>query len=319
MEYKDRRPVLILTGFGLLLIGTIAAFLGPIEMYSFYLFSEGGRFHYEGFGFGSFMFGNIALQIMGYYVIAILFIPLGYGHVTMRRWARPLALALLKFWLVVGLPLIVVFFLVLVTAKELSLPAVLFAVVVLILSYFALPGLLIRFYQGRNVRQTFESRDPNAHWIEAFPLPILVLCFMYALYAILLHVPIFFNGLFPFFGIFFLGQEGILLLAFSIAALVCLAWGTFTRRYWAWWGSLIYFGLMALTTILTFVRSSYVDILSAIRFPPAEMEILGGVPLQGYHLAAFFGVPLLTTFIAVLRARRHFRTQKPVPSPEHRL
>ena len=39
-------------------------------MYCFYLFSEGGRFHYEGFGFGSFMFGNIASQIVGYYLIA---------------------------------------------------------------------------------------------------------------------------------------------------------------------------------------------------------------------------------------------------------
>jgi hypothetical protein len=315
MDYKDRRPVLILIGCGLLVVGTVAAFLGPIEMYSFYLFSTGGRFHYEGFGFGSFMFGNIALQIMGYYVIAALFIPLGYGHVRMRRWARPLALSLLKFWLVVGLPLIVVFFLVLVTAKELSLPAVLFAVVVLALSYFAVPGLLIRFYQGRSVRRTFESRDSNPHWIEAFPQPILVLCFLYALYALLLHVPIFFNGLFPFFGTFFVGLEGILLLTFSIAALVGLIWGTFTRRFWAWLGALSYFGLMALTTITTFLGSAYPDVLSRMLFPPAEMEALAGIPLQGFHLALFFGIPLLATLVVILLSRRHFGTEGPVLSP----
>ena len=45
MEHKDR--ALILGGIGvlLLLIGIPVALLGPIEMYCFYLFSEGGRFH----------------------------------------------------------------------------------------------------------------------------------------------------------------------------------------------------------------------------------------------------------------------------------
>jgi len=108
--YKDRSLVLALIGGFLLLVGLVAAFFGPIEMYCFYLFSEGGRFHYEGFGFGSFMFGNIACQIIGYYFIAALCIPLGYGHLKARRWARTLSLTLLECWLVVGAPLTVVFF-----------------------------------------------------------------------------------------------------------------------------------------------------------------------------------------------------------------
>jgi hypothetical protein len=42
------------------------------------LFSEGGSFSYEGFGFGSFMFGNIASQVIGYYLIAAVLIVVGY-------------------------------------------------------------------------------------------------------------------------------------------------------------------------------------------------------------------------------------------------
>ena len=53
-------------GIVFLLIGVASALLGPLELYSFYLFSEGGRFYYEGFGFGSFLFGFIAMQIVGY-------------------------------------------------------------------------------------------------------------------------------------------------------------------------------------------------------------------------------------------------------------
>ena len=70
LSFRDRRLILGAIGALLLVVGAIAAFYGPIEMYCFYMFSEGGRFHYQGFGFGSFMFGNIATQIIGYYLIA---------------------------------------------------------------------------------------------------------------------------------------------------------------------------------------------------------------------------------------------------------
>ena len=217
--YRDRSPILAAIGVLLLLVGTVAAFLGPLEMYCFYLFSEGGRFHYEGFGFGSFMFGNIACQIIGYYVIAILFIPLGYGHLKTRRWARTVSLTLLWFWLVVGIPLIVVFFFMLVTAKELSLAGVLIVAILLGLSYLLIPGLLIRFYRSRNVRLTFETKDPKSYWTEKLPLPVLVLCSLFLFYAIALHIPIFFNGIFPLFGVLLFDIQGILLIDILVVPL----------------------------------------------------------------------------------------------------
>jgi hypothetical protein len=306
MDYRDRRLILTIIGIFLLLVGVAAALLGPAEMYCFYLFSEGGRFHYEGFGFGSFMFGNIACQIIGYYVIAAVLIPLGYGHLRGRGWARTLSLALLWSWLVVGLPLTIVFFLILVASKELSLTAVIIAVVVCGLSYFVAPGLLIRFYRSRNVRLTFEARDPRSYGIERLPIPILVLCALYLLYAVVLHIPIFFNGIFPFFGTFMVETQGILVLDALIALLLCLTWGTLESRLWAWWGSLISFSLMTLSTILTFLQSSYLEILEIADFPPTEMAFLDGVPLQGYHLAVFFGVPLLATLGIIIASRQHF-------------
>ena len=110
MEYRDRRLVLVGLGLLLLAAGLGCAFLGPVEVYVFYLFSEGGRFAYEGFRFGSFMFGNIALQVVGYYLAAAVLVPMGYGHLRLRRWARPLAEALLWTWTVLGVPLLLVLF-----------------------------------------------------------------------------------------------------------------------------------------------------------------------------------------------------------------
>jgi len=307
MNYQDRTTrILVVIGLLLLLVGIVAAFFGPIEIYCFYLFSEGGRFHYEGFGFGSFMFGNIACQIIGYYVIAIVALPLGYGHLKVRRWARPLAVTLLWSWLVVGVPLTIIGLLILVTAKDLSLTAVLIAIILLALAYFAIPGLLIRFYQSRNVRATFEAQDPTLHWLETRHIPILVLCTLYVFYIVVLHIPIFFNGAFPLFGVFFFDLPGMFLLDVSILCLVPLAWGTLRSRRWAWWGALGYFLLMTLSSMMTLFKSSYSDILAGMNFPPREMEFLGGLPIQGSHFALLIGIPLLATLGVIIWSRRYF-------------
>jgi hypothetical protein len=305
-EHRDQTLILAAIGVLLLLLGITAAFLGPLEMYCFYLFSEGGRFHYEGFGFGSFMFGNISGQIVGYYLIAILAIPLGYGHLKMRRWARILSVTLLWCWLVIGVPLTIVGFFMLVTAKDLSLTSVLVVIILLGLSYFVIPGLLIWFYQSQNVRVTFETKDSTPYWIEKFPISILVLCTLYIFYIIVLHVPIFFNGIVPLFGVFLSDLQGIFVLDILIMCLVCLTWGTLRLQPWAWWGALVYFGLMTCSSILTFARTSYLDILSKMRFPPIEMAALQGVPLQGFHFAILVGIPLLLTFGVIILSKQYY-------------
>jgi hypothetical protein len=43
-DFVDRSRLLIIIGVFLLVGGVAVGLLGPVEMYSFYLFSEGGRF-----------------------------------------------------------------------------------------------------------------------------------------------------------------------------------------------------------------------------------------------------------------------------------
>jgi len=113
--------LLTLFGVVLLIIGIPAAFFAPVEIYCYYLFSEGGWFHYEGFGFGSFMFGNITMQIWAYYIIALICIPLGYGHLKKQGWVQKISLTYLWCWLIVGIPLLPMLLFILVTSKEPSL------------------------------------------------------------------------------------------------------------------------------------------------------------------------------------------------------
>jgi MFS family permease len=304
--YKDRTQWFKIGGILLLLSGIAVGFLAPLEMYCFYLFSEGGRFHYTGFRFGSFMFGNIAAQIAGYYLIAALLIPLGYGHLKLRRWVGPLTQALLWAWLVVGAPLSVLAAFILFASKDLSLPATLMMLVFLGVSYLVAPGLLIRFYRGQNARQTLAAQDTRSYWIEGLPTPILVLSALYAFYIIMLHILILFNGMYPVFGVLRYGLQGIVLLDLTIACLAFITWGTLQQRPWAWWGSVILLGLFTCSTVLTFCRSSYPVLLAGLAFPPRELEILGGVPAQGYHFALLVGIPLVITWAVTLLSRRHF-------------
>lgn len=307
LEHKDRSLLLKIIGIILLVSGCAIALLGPLEMYCFSLFSEGGRFHYDGFGFGSFMFANIAGQIIGYYLIALLFIPLGYGHLKMKRWVTPLSLTLLWSWLVVGAPLILVVFFILAGSKDLSLPVALMVLFFLGLSYFVLPWLLIRFYKGKNVRRTLESKDARHYGIQDLPIPILVLSSIYLFYILLLHILILFNGMFPLLGVFYYGIQGIVLLDLSIACLACITWGTLRRRAWAWWGAVIWLGLFMFSTILTFSRTSYPVILAGLKFPPREMEFLVGIPAKGYYFSILVGIPLFITWMIAILSKRHFK------------
>ena len=306
VTYKDRS--FLLKGFGLLLllVGFTAAVFGPLEMYAFYLFSEGGRFYYLGFGFGSFMFGLIAVQIMGYYVIALICIPLGYGHWTLRRWVQRVSLTLLWSWLILGIPLLIAFLVMLIASKD-SAGVLDYLLVPLIpTAYLVVTGLLIWFYRSESVRMTLAARDPDQHWIDQQPLPILILCFLYSIYFLVLHGLSFFNGIFPFFHVFFVGLAGFGLIIVSVIWVAILIWGTIKRKLWAWWGALFYFGLLTISSILALARYSWADLLSLMKFTDTELKAFGGMPFHGIHLIPVFGIPLLLTLAVIIYSKKHF-------------
>jgi hypothetical protein len=61
-----------------------------------------------------------------------------------------------------------------------------------------------------------------------------------------------------------------------------------------------------LSSVVTLLRSSFADILSLMRLPPTELEILQGVPLQGAHLVPFAGIPLGITLGVIILSKQHF-------------
>ena len=174
------------------------------------------------------------------------------------------------------------------------------------IAYLVVPGLLIWFYRSESVCMTLEARDPNQYWLNQQPIPILVLYFLYFVYFLALHGLTFFNGIFPFFHVFLTDLAGFGLITVSVIWLAILIWGTIRRKLWAWWGALVFFGLLTISSILALFRYSWADLLSLMKFADTEMKALGGMPFHGIHLIPVFGIPLLLTLTVIIYSRKHF-------------
>ena len=293
-------------GYLFLILGICFGLLGIAEIYCFSLFSEGGRFYYEGFGFGSFMFGNITAQIIVYFLIAAVFIPLGLGHIRLKNLIILLSKTLLRSWLVVGGPVILLIAFILLASKSLTIYLSAVALLLLALSYVAFPFLFLKFYNNPVVLQTVKKSDSHVYWINDKPIPLLVMVVLDFFYILVLLILVLFNGIFPFFGKFLSSIQGTLALVGSMLIFAFLAWGTVKQKSWAWWGSVIWLGIFTLSLVMTFLLNTYSDLLSALAFPRAEVETFENIPLQGYHLAVMAGIPLIVTLLIVISLKPHF-------------
>jgi hypothetical protein len=308
MKISDRNCIVLikLVGVALLLVGVVSALLGPAETYVFQMFREGGRFHYEGFGFGSLMFGNIAIQIAGYYIVAVLCIPLGYGHLRLRWWARAAMTTLLIDWLIVGLPLSLIALMMLVTSKGVSPVGLPFVALGFILLYPVLPIVLLLLYRSQLVRRAFPVPESPSNWLSSTPEARKVATSLLLFLVITLHFPLLFGGFFPLFGQAVLGLPGVLMLDLAIITALVLTWGFAQSYYWSWWSAIVFLSLLTASSVVTFLTTSPSDILAEMPFAPREMEALSRIPVRGYHLALSVGMIPAATLVVVAVSRRGF-------------
>jgi hypothetical protein len=294
-------------GAAVLLAGVGAALIGPVEVSAFYLFVEGGRFHYEGFRFGSFMFAYIALQVAGYYGIAVVGTVLGYGLVRLRQWSHAVVDTLLWFWLIWGFPLTVVMIVMLVVSKKPS-PGFLIAIAPLaLIAYPVGPVLLVRALRSPGVVAAFEARGPGPSPLEAIPLTVRLAGVHLVGFILGLHFLLLLNSIFPWFGTFLSGPGGALAIGVLVVALVWLTWGLLLMKRWAWWAGMSTLGLITVSSAITFARHTLADVIDVVGFPAAEMVWFEGVPfLRMPYVALALVVPVLVALGLLLVSRRHY-------------
>lgn len=300
-------------GVILILVGIVAAYYGPLEIYVFYLFSEGGRFHYTGFGIGSFWFAALVVQNIAYYIIAGLLIPIGIGHVKLRRWALTLTQLYIWFWLGAGISIICNLIVLIPSVFKLDVSQNVLATRSAIIGVFSffflvlLPVIALWFYKSEKTRLVFEEHDLNTNWVERYPFALLALVFLFANIIIVMHIAIFLQGVFPLFGKILIGRESVYIISFFILILGVLIYGIVQLKIWAWWGSLIYISFLTISSIMSFLRYSFYDIITMMNLPADEMEFLDRMTLlRNYHLAVLFAIPLLITLGLIIYSKRYF-------------
>lgn len=301
-----RAFVLRIIGVLMFTAGSFLALLAPLESVCFAWFSPGGRFHYQGFGYGSFMFVFVIAQMVVYLMLAALLIPLGYGHLRLRRWAIKLSRACLWAWLLVGLPVLPVAFFLLAAQKDMNAAAAAALAVLIAAAYFVLPVLLNRFYQSHNVTETVRPKGGSGGWAERLPLRILTLAVVYLFYIVMFLTFFLLNGFCPAFGTFLSGIFGMAVLGLLIFGYGILFWGLLRQKRWALWGGMLLTVAVALSCFITFSVHSYMEVLSVLAFPARELDFLDGIPLEGYHMAILTGLPFLAGLVALIISRKDF-------------
>ena len=308
-------PLLIRTiGAVLLLVGLVGAYYGPLEIFVFYIFSKGGQWYYEGFGMGTFWFGALVVQNLGYYTVAAICIPLGIGYLGLRRWTLTLTRLILTFWLGAGILLLVDSLLLIPTSLKLDLERAVLLVrlisagAVLVCLLVLLPVLGLWLHAREGIRAVFKANEGGSTWIERFPFPVLVLLVSYTIMIAGLHITIFFQGIFPMFGQIWLGRHAAYVISLCIVILGILIYSTVQLKKWAWWGGWIFLALLSVSTMLSFTGRSIYDLILMMNLPAYEMEYLDRMVLfHDVPLAGLLVPPLLLTLGLILYSRKYYK------------
>lgn len=308
LNKKTNKRIIIILGILQLTIGLFSLGIAPLEIYSFYLFSEGGRFYYEGFGTGSFLYGLIFAQIAGFYFIALLFVPLGYGHLTLKKWTLKLSISCIWFWIVFGLP-VALFFLPLLSMKEMDVNhPVLLSILFVFLFVILIPAVLLFFYKQKKIRKLFKNESHLGMRFQQLSVYGKILILTYILYIIVFHTMILYQGIFSFFGKFLVGFRGMIMLDICILFVLLFIYGLLKRIYWTWIFSLVFFATLIFSTIASLIRYPYIEIVKLLDFPELEKDIFIQLPLTSSYLNIGINIILLITLFLIVKAGKKLQT-----------
>ena len=261
---------------------------------------------------GSLMFANITIQVIAYYLIAVLFIILGYGHLKLREWARSLSVAVLWAWMVIGAPLT----LVLIFMFSVKSPSIILMVIAILLVYPVIPLLMIWFYRTKNVLLTFNKNKNNVNQnnnnlVNKIPIIVKTISVLFIFFIIVFHIHFLFNGFFPLFGKLLSGLNGFILIDIFIFLLGFLIWGLLRLKSWSWYGSIVYLIFLILSTAITLYKQNIQGLLSVMAFAPKEMEIINNITLKDWQISIILGLsvimPLIITMILLAINKRYFK------------
>lgn len=267
--FSDQRAGLIIFGVLEILIGCFCALMVPL----IFLGLAAGKATGAPPDNGTIVFG-----VSIYAVIAIMFVWLGIGSIMCRRWARALLLILSWGWLLMGVIIVGfnAFFMpraMEATSVDVRTPIIVVMMVMSGFIFIIIPGAMLLFYRGRNVKATCEARCPATCWTDACPLPVLAASLWLGMGALsMLPMPLVGKSVMPFFGILLTGLPATLFLAVWSAGSAWLAWAFYRLKPFAWWVAVIAFVLFGVSSAITFARIDLMEMYRQMGYSQQQLD-----------------------------------------------
>jgi MFS family permease len=283
-----------------LLIGLISLYAVPAEFTSFYSFSTGGDFYYEGFGFGSLLFATILISALLYATLALIGIPVGIGNIQSTSWGYRLSCIFLVSVIAIGASFVICIGLSFRLLDSLIVSQYILILFILIQMLVVLPYLLLRFYRNQNTKRLF-SPSRNAFFVNQSESKM-VSIFLNLMWVIAFVVMIFLKGAFPFMGVFVFKTLGTYLLSAAILVLLVLSYLFYKNIKQIKYVMLAFYVFLFLSFVITFVIVPGKDFVGMLELPAYEMREMASLLnlVAGINAGYFFGTILVIQTILLL-------------------
>jgi hypothetical protein len=218
-------------------------------------------------------------------LLAVFFIWLGIGTLKGRRWARAIMLVVSWLWLIGGL-FGMGFWLIMAPRMfdyappgQAPMPDAMKSLMTILMTgfmvfvYVIVPGIFVLFYGRRDVKATFEFRDPHLRWTDRCPLPVLAVSFILGYMAMGSLFSLVY-GVAPFFGRILTGATAAAVILLIAVRSALLTRGTYRLRMWSWWGAVTLVVIGSLSSVITFSRHSMVDFYRVMGFSEQQLEMI---------------------------------------------
>jgi len=150
--------------------------------------------------------------------------------------------------------------------------------------------------------------DPQQYWTERTPHSLLAVLAVIAALMLALHLTIFFQGVFPWFGRVLVGRSSARLIASNILLLGGLMLGLIKLKTWACWGSIAYFALLLVSSAMTFSQFNLYEIIQMMPLPYQETQVVESFePLLQVSLFGLTTIPLLLTLGLLVYTERRLK------------
>ncbi|MHC4791546.1 MAG: hypothetical protein ACYS8Y_08960 [Planctomycetota bacterium] len=312
-DFKDRKTALVVFGILQIILGGLCALLVP-----FMIIGMLASAFLDDTSAPQMQTGAMISGLLFYVLAAAWFISMGIGSIKTRRWARALIFVSSWLWLICGTMGLIVLFLLMPDmydrmgesgqispAAAASMKAVMITFMSVI--YVIIPGILVLFYGGKNVKATCEFRDPQIRWTDKCPLTVLAASVLFAGWAVSMLFSAGSNWTVPFFGAILTGIAGAAITLISILLLGYIAWGLYKLSIKAWWCAVLLIILWAASAIITFSQVSMLDFYEKMNFPEQQLEFIKQIDiLESPALALFIGLWVVALLAFLLYIKKYF-------------